>query len=162
MSRREIATRLVIQKTVIDLLKEANDAERADAKAAEFDEPGISEPAKVGDTRIGTVLVGNGRETWKVTDPRAFLAWVTETRPDELVQSVRESYTAAVLAACKRDGAWTDTSTGEIFVPPGVACSTGDPVLTVKPNDEARAAVLDALGDSAVALGLAVRAEIAS
>lgn len=161
MNRREIATRLVIQKTVIDLLREANDIERAGAQT-EFDEPGVSEPAKVGDTRIGTVLVGKGRETWKVTDPRAFLAWVTDTRPDELVQSVRESFTAAVLASCKKEGGWIDTDTGEISVPPGVARSTGDPILTVKPNEDARAAVLDALGDTAVELGLAVRAEIAS
>jgi hypothetical protein len=148
VTRRETATRLIAQKVILDELIGADKAARLDAKAGDFDEVGVREIGKLGDLPVGTVQLNKGRESWVIADQRAFLAWVQENRPGEIITTptVRTSYADAVKAACKKDGGVVDEATGELIVPPGVELREGDPTLTVKPAPEARAAVLEALG----------------
>jgi hypothetical protein len=72
------------------------------------------------------------KPTLRVTDPAAFLAWVAEHRPDEVVTPpppppppplVRSSFTAAVL----EQGGVVDTATGEFTVPDGLGWVTPEP-----------------------------------
>jgi hypothetical protein len=163
MSQRETATSLLAQKTLIDLMAAANRTAREAAKETDFDRVGERAVGVLGDQELGVVQLNKGRESWQVTDPAAFLQWVMETRPTEVVThpSVRSSYTSAVLHACKTDGGVVlSEASGEFGPPPGVECKQGEPTLSVKPNEQAAAVVLNALGDAAVPLGLAERAEL--
>lgn len=64
-----------------------------------------------------------------VTDRAAYLAWVGQHRPDEVVTppppppEVRASFTAAVV----KDGGHVDPDTGELIVPDGMEWVTPEP-----------------------------------
>lgn len=85
---------------------------------------------------LGTVSLSAGRASAKLTDPAAFTAWVAERYPSEMVQAVRGSFTGKVLEQATALGEAVDQATGEVI--PGVEIVTGDPYVTVRPNDLAR------------------------
>ena len=80
--------------------------------------PGTSEPV----AWVTRTKPAKAKAAPAVVDPTAFLAWVRETRPNEVVQPpapaehVRTSYVTAVLAEVTAGTAY-DTDTG---LPPGV------------------------------------------
>jgi hypothetical protein len=94
-------------------------------------------------TDLGAVCLSAGRTSAKVTDPAAFLAWVAQRHPSELVQAVRDSFTKKILDAVTAAGEPVDTATGEVI--PGVEVTTGDPFLTVRPTDEAKTRMRETL-----------------
>jgi hypothetical protein len=87
-------------------------------------------------TDLGAVSITAGRVQAKVTDPKAFAAWVAERYPSELVHLVREAFTRKVLDAAVGAGEPVDMATGEVV--PGVEVSVGEPYLTVRPTTAAK------------------------
>lgn len=150
MSIEDLARRAVVERVVADKVK----ASQADTKAALMDamDVGDRKVAHIGDTAVGYVIVTKGRQTWRVSDPAALLAWVKANMPTEVIvtESVRESYVSALLAGAKAAGAPVDPRTGEMV--PGLEVSEGDPYVSVRPNEAAEDAVLTAWGRGELAL----------
>jgi hypothetical protein len=142
VSIEDLARRAVVERVVADKVK----ASQADTKAALMDamEVGDRKVAKIGDTSVGYVIITKGRQTWRVSDPAALLAWVKANMPTEVVvtESVRESYVTALLNGAKAAGAPVDPRTGEVV--PGIEVAEGDPYASVRPNEAAEVAVAEA------------------
>lgn len=87
----------------------------------------------------------------KVTDPDAFLNWVKEHRPDEVIhtESVRSSYATAVLGRPE-----ADENGEEIPLPPGVEWveTTTRSVVQVRPSEDAAQAISAAVAAGTVSL----------
>ena len=123
--------RTAVLKVLADEVKAATDDGKASLKDV-MDGLGIrSLTATLADgTEVATVSRAGGAESPKVTDPDKFLAWVAENRPGEIVQSVRDSYTDALLAAMRKTGEPVDPETGEVV--PGVEFRAGAEYLAVR------------------------------
>lgn len=147
--RKALATRTIVQAAIIKALRAVHDESRAELFEL-FEDAGEREVGNLAGQMVGTAALQNGRETWAVVDDEAFLEWVSEQNPREIVSAVRESFTAAILAACKRDGGVVlDEATGEVGLPPGVAVRHGATSLVVKSEVDGAALVRSWLGDSA-------------
>lgn len=87
----------------------------------------------------------------KVTDRDAFLSWVKEHRPDEVIhtEAVRSSYETAILSRPEAD------ENGEVVDnPPGVEWveSVTRSVVQVRPSDDAATAIAAAVAAGTVSL----------
>lgn len=131
MSDRElIADRLVRQKAILDVLREADADTRAEARALYA--PGAADP-----TPLGRVRMDKGRRKHEVVDYAAVERFVRDHNiPNGII--VRESLNSAVVAALvKAGGEWTDPATGEVLDVPGIAVRESDPILVVTTEPEA-------------------------
>ncbi len=159
---REIATRLLAIKTVKDwLAKEERDLRDGLAAGLMVGErvPGALDPTDP-DTLLGFVQLTKARESVHVADKDAFMEWVAEHAPSEIItvpakEDVRTSFVAAVTAAVKDHGGWVTTD-GEFLVVDGVESTVGSPILTVKATAEADALVSAALASRRLELGPAL------
>ena len=129
--------RAAVLKALLKVISSTSDDGKAALKdvmdALEID----SLAAKLPDgTKVATLNRAGGNTTAKVTDEGKFFAWVSENRPGEIVQSVRDSYQKALLEAFDKSHALVDPETGEVV--PGVEFVTGRDWLTVlfKPGGE--------------------------
>lgn len=91
-------------------------------------------------TVLGKLTITRGRESVRIIDEKAFIAWVKEHNPGEIVESVRESYRKALLKQVQ--------ATGEL--PDGVELRQGDPFPTVTLAPGATEAVLAAVRSGAI------------
>ena len=78
---------------------------------------------------FGIAYVTKPKGTYKVTDERAYLAWVKANRPHAIVETVDPMFTKSLLL---NEGA---TSDGEVA--DGIEHVVGNPALTVKPEHAA-------------------------
>jgi hypothetical protein len=109
------------------------------AEAAPLLEPGDRKAAKLPDGSTGASIVKTDPKpttVWRVTDDRAFLAWVKEHRPTAIVEVVRSSDITSILGAIPTDG----------VVPDGVeeVETVGRPTVSVTQTTAQRQAVIDA------------------
>jgi hypothetical protein len=81
-------------------------------------------------TKVASLPLMGGEDVPKVTDPAALLAWVRANHPGEIVESVRESYVEAVLAAAKKAGRALDRETGDVI--PGITFEPTTPFVKVE------------------------------
>jgi hypothetical protein len=159
MSARDVATRLIALKVVKDWLAKEERELRDDLAAGLMvgeRVPGALD-ASDPETLLGFVQLTKARESVSVTDKEAFMEWVAEHAPQEIVtiparEDVRTSFVAAVTTAVKRDGGWV-TPDGELITVDGVEVTTGAPILTVKAVAEADGLVKDALASRRLELG---------
>lgn len=140
MLTTEDAARLVRAKAVLDLLTEAVNALRVNAKPAL--NPGDRASAWVDGVNLGSVQMTDPKPTLHVDDEQALLRWVRRHVPAAIV--TRRVTTTTITPAwvervLKDGGTWTDPKTGEIHDVPGLAVSTATPQLRVEPNDQAKA-----------------------
>ncbi|CAM4379435.1 hypothetical protein [Nocardiopsis rhodophaea] len=154
-SPRDLRLLLVMKAVVAARLKGADDRHRRELLAGdEHDpdaamEPGERAHVRVcdgqgGRVRVGTVRVDPAPVSVKVDDEAAFVAWVAERAPGEIVQAVRESYRKRVLALVKEYGQFPDPETGELVDVPGVVREEGDPKVVVNPAQGAAEALAGA------------------
>lgn len=140
MSARDAAATAAVMKALAGRVKEGETRAKADVMA--HLDPGDRKHAVLPDgTDIGTVSITKGRETFRVTDPAAFLAWVRDTAPSEVVESVNPTFQRKVLDGIK-DG-------GEL--PPGVEPGWGDPYVSVRQSETQAEAVAAAWRDGRLA-----------
>lgn len=77
-------------------------------------------------TKVGTISRPESKPKAVVLDDKAYLAWVVQNAPDNIVSQVvtqvRPAYTTALLAEMTAAGVaqWTDEATGEVHDVPGV------------------------------------------
>jgi hypothetical protein len=138
-ARTTMAARLIA-----DVVKTEHDPVKADLLASMLD-AGV-ERVRVADDdglSLGAVSLGQRKPAAKLTDPAAFTAWVAQRYPDELVRSVRESFTSKLLAGATAASAPVDVSTGEEI--PGVEMAAGEPYVTVRPTAEAKVRMAEML-----------------
>ena len=102
--------------------------------------PGDRTTIKADGEEVGKVWVTDPKARTVVEDSDAFLAWVREQHPDEVVMvpMVRPSYRDALI---KSGG--VDPETGEVV--PGMAQTVGAPTMTVKPSDHGRQLAVNVL-----------------
>lgn len=141
MNAREAAARAAILKTLYDQVKAAFTAAKADVM--DHLDPGDRKHAVLdngGD--LGTVSVSIGRASAAVHDETAFLKWVRENRPDEIVETVRPSFRAHILKIAADTGAPVVNDDGEYV--DGIEVRTGEPYVSVRQTADQRDAVLEA------------------
>jgi hypothetical protein len=144
---RQLAGRQIFLKIVQDNVRVAYTDTRGQLEPTLAPDEGIAAELPDG-TRVGTVKRSKTRKTGAVTDPAAFLAWVLVNRPDEIVQSVGETFTKWAVDQAKKYGEAVDPTTGEII--PGVEQVTGSPSYLPQPSEDAaqiiRARLAELLG----------------
>lgn len=128
---REHAVRLAVLKAIKERVEEVFTQAKADAFHA-FTPGDRVNAATAGDApaMLGVVTLTKGRAGGlRVTDERAFTAWVREVRPSAIVESVRKSDQDSIL----KNALVTFRETGEL--PPGVdEAPDGDPYFSVRPE----------------------------
>ena len=133
LSAGEYATRLAVLKVMEKRVKALQTATKAAARATFL--PGDRKIAEHDGVRLGSVTLTKGRAGgFKVTDPKAFLAWCKVHRPTAVVitASVRESDEQSLLEGITKGGP----------VPDGVTeTDPGQPYFTVTADDEAVAGI---------------------
>lgn len=135
MSIQSAAQRVAVAKAVGDMLRRVTVEARGDFTAAAQEAGVVSVRVHLPAGELGMVTMTRGRSTPVVADERAFLAWVTEHAPGEVVTAVRDSYRRHVLDQVKQ--------TGEL--PPGVEMRDGDPYPTVRLAPGAEQVALEAI-----------------
>lgn len=162
MSERErVARLLIIQQIIQNLAEEAQELRRGEA-AGLFTRVRQTEVPELDGVALGTVRLDRGASGVKVTDRRAFLAWVKEHNPTAIVtvEEVSTAWEKALLRDIKA-GDWADVEAGELLpLPDGVESYASPPKLVVSPSVEGPAAVLAQLGPVAEVLGFAPAREL--
>lgn len=146
MSRINVLTlRLAVLQALTDRIKQVNDETRIEllGQFATFgaEKAGATLPDG---TRVASVTV-NGvdkRAKAKVVDPSAFLRWVKENRPDEVQETVRDSYRRSVLTE-------VESTCEEV---PGVELSDPAPFLKCTPAKGGKDAIAEAWRTGALSL----------
>lgn len=108
--------------------KAAKEAAKAELAGLPF---GDSVAGRVGDELLCKASWSKGREKVVVTDERAFVAWVKEHHPTEIVESVNPAYVKALTTV---GGSLVDAN-GEVVA--GVEVQVGAPSLTVRSEKNA-------------------------
>lgn len=153
---RDTRLMLTLRAVVAKALKQVDDGLRASLVADTGDDPddamtpGERKDVHLRDAdgrrvKVATVRVDTAPVSAKVTDERAFVAWVRENAPTELVDAVRESYTKRLLAQVKDDpDGRAMNPAGELVQVPGITREVGDPKVVVSPAAGAADAIADA------------------
>lgn len=142
MTPRDLRLFLLLRAVVTRELKRVDDRHRQELLADSSDDPDAAmtpgerravhvrgpdgERVKVGDIRVDAAPT-----TAKVANEAAFLAWVREHHPSEIVEAVRPAFARRVLDQVRQDGGWVDQATGELVDVPGVVVETGEPRVVV-------------------------------
>lgn len=151
MNPRELAQRLAAVTVIADAAKEAKDSLRAELLDA-LDAVGAdSAKALLPDgTEVGKVSITSPVAAIAIADDRAFTAWVADNYPDEIIQTVRESFVKALMSRLTTiaDGTIVDPDTGE--VPPGLTIRNREPYVSMRFGRGGRDAVVDALRTGAL------------
>lgn len=123
--------RLALEEAVLKALADQIAARLRDVRAgmqAALDSTGASRVAAAlpDGTKVATVSLSEPKPTAVVTDEKAYLGWVREHSPanvvTRLITEARPAYTAALLAEMTAAGVaqWADKDTGEVHNVPGV------------------------------------------
>lgn len=125
--------------------KAAKDA--AKAELAEQLPFGDTVAGRVGDEVLCKASWSKGSAKVVITDERAFLEWVKEHHPTEIVEKVNEAYVKALKQV---DGSLVDA---EGQVAPGIKVDKSDPSLSVRSEKNALDLVTQLVADGRVSLG---------
>lgn len=138
------ADKLVLLSELEKRVKAAKDAAKAEWAAGA--RPKQRDAAALGDDELGTVTMTKGRESWRLTDEKALIAWARDNAPHLIVERIAE----ADLTALKRKPI---TEEGEIL--PGFEPVTGEPYPSIRAVPGAAALI-----ESAVAAGALAWADV--
>lgn len=150
---QDLARRAMAAKTISDQIKAIGDDAKGDLLGL-MAEHG-SERVRVTDGNgddFGTVTLVPGRIGARITDPAAFLAWVAERYPEQIIQTVNPAFAERLLATAARKGDPVDDE-GELV--PGVTVGQGSGYLTVRPTTAAKDKATELLSQHLPAIGSA-------
>jgi hypothetical protein len=92
---------------------------------------------------VATVTVAGGGSTPAVHYEDMFLTWVKENHPDEVVESVRPTFSKALFGRLEQAGdKWVDSATGEVVA--GIGARLKSEYISVRFKPEGREAVAEA------------------
>lgn len=129
------------------MAKAIRDELNADARA-EYEEQGSAQTWRFD---IGTWSQGVSKPKAVVAEPRAFMAWVKERYPSEVVEAVNSAFQGALLERLSLVGELVmDPSTGEVVPGLGVRPGGKPQSLRFLPAGDAQA-VADQMADKLVA-----------
>jgi hypothetical protein len=128
---RDIALEIAVYKVITDEGMRRLQAAKAEAHDA-FRDTGTTQaqPELPDGTRVATASLAGGGKAASVTNEAAFLAWMQEHHPDEIVVTVRESAKKRILDGSKAAGRPIDDVTGEI--PAGVSVGYSTPYVSLR------------------------------
>lgn len=151
---KDLAQELAVVTLIADLSKEHRDALRLQLLEALELVGADSTSADVDGDRVAKVTKVTPKAKAVVNNESAFLAWVSQNRPDEVVSSVRESYKKSVLdrAAFTDDGTAIDADTGEVI--PGLTQARGNGYVSTRFEKDGRQRLAYALKNGLVAFNL--------
>lgn len=151
---KDAALALAIVATIADAAKEHKDFLRA--RLAElFEDIGAdSTKAELDGEKIAKVALVSPEPKATIVDERAFIEYVGENFPTEIVSKVRESFWAAYSKhlECSEDGKAFDPNTGEVVA--GVEFRKASPYVSTRFEKQGREAILNALRNGSLALDL--------
>jgi hypothetical protein len=139
--RKALARQLVMEKAVLDVLKDAN-AETRERGKEQFDS-NDADSAKLGETVIGRVRRDKPTGKWSVQDWPAFEAWVREHVPHAWIAIPRVD--PGFIAAVCKSGTYIDRD-GVILEVDGVGYAEADGNLVVTTTDAAEDLAREVLG----------------
>jgi hypothetical protein len=131
--RKALARQLVMEKAILDVLKDAN-AETRERGRQEFDSSD-ADSAKLGDAVIGRVRRDKPTGKWSVQDWPLFEAWVRANVPHAWIAIPRVD--PGFIAAVCKTGAYIDRETGELLPVDGIGYTESDGNLVVTTTDAA-------------------------
>ena len=142
MTTRDQARTVLAAQALVDEAGAHVKAERQNLLAEMAPGDRIAVRATSGE-EVGKVWVSDPKARTVVTDSEAFMRWVQENHPEEVVMipTIRSSYRDALI---KADG--IDPTTGEEV--PGMAQTVGTPTLTVKPTEYGRSLAAKIVGSA--------------
>ena len=132
----KITALTVLSKRVAEELKAAKAAWQAEARPKQRD------TGMIGDRMLGTVGLTAGRESIRVTDKAALVAWAQEHRPDLL------SYDPHIAEDDLKRLIREVEATGDL--PDGMDLVTGEPFASVRLERDAARVIEDAVAAGAV------------
>ena len=151
MTPRDLAAALALTTVIADAAKSRKD-ELRDRLGDALDGLGVDAVrAELPDgTRISksTLIAPTAKAT--VVDETAFVDWVYESRPGEVIQTVRDSYKRAVLERLveTETGDALDPETGELI--PGIRFTTRGSYVSTRFEKEGRDAIVAAIRDGII------------
>lgn len=155
MTPRELALRLAVISVVADRAKEIKDGLRAEVLAS-LDEIGAdSASATLPDgTKVAKVGIVAPKPRVRVLNEQAYTDHVAQEHPDEIVRSVRESFSRHYLETLlpTDDGQAVDPRTGAIV--PGVVFTEATPYPSLRFEKTGRDEVIHALSEGLLTLDL--------
>lgn len=143
-SLHDVALRAGVFQVVEREAKAAKDA--AKAQLVSLLPFGDTVAGRVGDDILCKASWSKGSQKITVTDPTAYLAWVKECHPTEVVESVNTAYTSSLKAV---DGVVIDADGLPVD---GVEVISGNPSLSVRSEKQALALVQQLVADGRVSL----------
>jgi len=93
--RQKAAYDLLVADHLSKLVAELPKAKRAAAQAV-FTKSGQREPAELNGVPLGAVNLNNASGSWQIADRPAFLAWVSERRPLEVLEQINADELEAI------------------------------------------------------------------
>ncbi|MCA1185791.1 MULTISPECIES: hypothetical protein [unclassified Saccharopolyspora] len=135
MSTKNTALQIAVLRLLLDKVKQASDAAKANGLGRM--DPGDRITATYNGQKIAAVSAAEGKTSARVTNPDALAAWVAEHYPTEVEHKpvIRPAFERVLLDLAKKAGEPVAPD-GELDVP-GIAVSNGDPYITVRPTPEA-------------------------
>lgn len=118
---KDMAIELAVTNLVSDLVSEHKDQLRAEMAQAFIENGSDSVKANIGDDKIGKVSLVEPKAKPVVADDVLFIEWVDAHHPNDIVQTVRESFKKYILDNVEilDDGSAVLKTTGEIV--PGIS-----------------------------------------
>ena len=146
--RHDLASRFGLLKVLVQKLGEAKGA--ADAEIRDTWRVKDRAAAVLPDgAEIGSVTLASGRTTSKLTDEKAYEAWVRRVHPEEIetvtTERINPDFTARLMSAARQLGVPVDADTGEQV--PGIEVVEGEPYPTVRLAPDAAEIVAQAWQD---------------
>ena len=158
-TREEAAQRLVVIAALEQLVKRLK-AEHREQAAGVYDRAHMKDPVLLAGRELGQARTDAVKGGWKVTDPGALAAWVTNEYPDLMVEQVTTvvspDFIKMMLETMAATGGTVDPVTGEEAAgpPPGVTLVPASHKLVVTAAKDAAQQVTHLFGTAARQLGL--------
>lgn len=142
----DAALRAGIWQVVEQRARELKDAAKAELLALEV---GDTVAGKHNGQTVAKATMTSGRRTLTVVDEAAFLDWVRDYHPTEIVETVRPAYFEHIKA-CSRDKPCAIDASGEVV--PGVEWVQGSPSVSVRREKDAPFLVAQLLSQGRLSL----------
>lgn len=143
MGIKELSLKLAAVSLIADEAKKTKDHLRAELKS-EMDAIGADRvKAELGDDVVAYVMTTKPKFKWEVVNEQAFVRWVKENHPTEIVETIRESFREVILDKFNHQDDVVIDPNGEVV--DWLVGNIADPYLTTKFQADGRDRLKDAI-----------------